>query len=468
MENKFQLKPKSIFWFVITLFLTVAFIGSAFVVFGNVILMLFVSEFAISSFIYHILFFAVAVAGYLAALRIAISYIVKNGLLGKKEFKQVLWLVLFLNLVVYLYSNGIDPDYISVLGTGVLFVILYWGGVHFFDKKRLEVMRLQGYEEKDIPNLNIFTRGDFAIFLLLLLVTAVFLYLTNQISLVDIGARFIDSNRGSPMYQNGAQEQGKNKQSWEVYRNDEYGFELRYPAHLSFLDISDSQFFDEEDNSNGFEFIIYDGKYVPSEGAMGQEVRLTHQLVRFFVQKYSPRLLEEMKSIEEDLREKVVSTGRDPEDILPRKEKIGNYEMVYYEQLGAAGPYPNIYFYTDRYFIRAESWQKNLMKEILSTFKFTESQELIDTSGRGTTRDDKEVLQTCDKNSCALGFVCWSGTIRPCGPPKPGDELCGDIPTGDGLCHKDCTADVDCPSGFICEQTGNFGGDVGDFIKICL
>lgn len=399
MADLSQIKPKSIFWFVTTLFLTIALLGGIFAAFGNILLLFVTRSFEPSSFLYSILFFIVSVTAYLGALKISVDYVIKNGLLGKKEFKQILLIILFMNAALYLYIDGASPDYVSALGTSVLFVLLYVGGVHFFDKKRLDVMRARGYEEKDIPHLEIFSKSDFIIFLFLLGIMAIFLYLANQISLVDIGTRFIDSQRELSQQNVGDNQNRNEMNSWVMYRNEEYGFELQYPPHLSFLNLSNPGFSNEEEerlvsiykskDPDAFEFIVHDKNYMPPDGAMGAEVRSGYQLVYFSFRNYSPAVLDELELLEAKLDEKAVSMGMDAEDVLPRKEIIGSYEMIYNEERGAAGPYPNIYFDSAEYFVHAESWQADLMKDILSTLRFFAPQKIIDTSHPGIYRNSE-------------------------------------------------------------------------------
>lgn len=145
---------------------------------------------------------------------------------------------------------------------------------------------------------------------------------------------------------------------WKTYTNAKYGFEIRYPQDLTLVDTLNENFLDLGENGNGFRFVIHDAKYAAPEGAVGQDQRFGYRYVHFSVVMFSTQYLEIEK-------EAALESGDST------REKIGDYDVTFYKVIGATGPYPRAYFYTDKYLIGVGSWQADLMKSIISTFKFT-------------------------------------------------------------------------------------------------
>ncbi|MEM2974163.1 MAG: hypothetical protein QW112_00840 [Candidatus Micrarchaeia archaeon] len=82
------------------------------------------------------------------------------------------------------------------------------------------------------------------------------------------------------------------------------------------------------------------------------------------------------------------------------------------------------------------------------------------------TTENEGIVPCMMDSECMQGYACYYSLA--CFPPYDETELICDKPQGDGLCHKLCITDTDCPKGEECKEVLIFRGDVGFSYKMCI
>lgn len=90
---------------------------------------------------------------------------------------------------------------------------------------------------------------------------------------------------------------------------------------------------------------------------------------------------------------------------------------------------------------------KNLVSQILSTFKFIDQEQTVMAQCN---------FQLYRGVGCETGYKCFQGFDTVCGP---GDNCSGPRQVGDSMCHKLCSVNSDCSTGFKCFRKVAYQGD---------
>ncbi len=155
--------------------------------------------------------------------------------------------------------------------------------------------------------------------------------------------------------------QAINTSDWKTYRNDKYGFEMKYPSDMAVRTTVPT------DKSISDSFEIYDPSYVIPEDALGVEVRAEFKLIGVNVYPYSP---DRLHAVEDKVK-------NDPEGYqwLDKRGSIPITNGTIYTYLlrsGLIGPYFQALAYNDKVILEFyTTHDDNQTPRILSTLKFT-------------------------------------------------------------------------------------------------
>ena len=93
--------------------------------------------------------------------------------------------------------------------------------------------------------------------------------------------------------------------------------------------------------------------------------------------------------------------------------------------------------------------KKEIIQQILSTFKFT-------------SPEPSSLIPCTAQKECPAGFQCYNSQYAGIGP----NGIVYGEQEGDLLCHQSCTTDADCTTG-VCSEKEIFQGDVRSTIRFC-